>query len=82
MDRVAPHNHWDGLLAFIFDGGELVDEQIAGLTLLDGELAAFEFCTEEQAQQRLRPYIWRHVAIALEALKIGHVHYLQDGYPR
>ena len=72
----------DDVLAFIFDGGELADEQIARLALLDGELAAFEFCTEEQAQQRLRPYVWRRVAIALKALRTGHVHYLQDGYPR
>ncbi len=82
VDWVAPHGPWDDLLAFIFDGGKLADEQIAGLTLLDGELAAFKFCTEEQAQQRLRPYIWRRVAVALEALKTGHVRYLQDGYLR
>ncbi|MGH3972812.1 MAG: NUDIX domain-containing protein [Pseudonocardiaceae bacterium] len=82
VDWVAPHGPWDDLLVFVFDGGELADEQITRLTLLDGELAAFEFCTEEQAQQRLRPYVWRRVAIALEALKTGHVHYLQDGYPR
>jgi len=81
VDWVSPHGPWDDLLAFIFDGGELTDEQIAGLKLLDDELAAFEFCTEEQAQQRLRPYIWRRVATALDALKSGPVRYLQDGHP-
>lgn len=29
VDWVSPHGHWDDLLAFIFDGGELNDEQIA-----------------------------------------------------
>jgi 8-oxo-dGTP diphosphatase len=80
VDWVSPHGPWDDLLAFIFDGGELSDEQIAGLKLRDDELAAFEFCTEEQAQQRLKPYVWRRVVVALEALKAGRVQYLQDGY--
>jgi len=82
VDWVSPHEPWDDLLAFVFDGGELTTEQIAGLKLMDGELAAFEFCTEEQVQQRLRPYVWRRVAFALDALKTGQVRYLQDGYPR
>lgn len=80
VDWVSPHGPWDDLLAFMFDGGELSDEQVAGLKLRDDELAAFEFCTPEQAQQRLRPYVWRRVVFALDALKTGHVQYLQDGY--
>lgn len=82
VDWVSPHGPWDDLLAFIFDGGKLADEQIATIKLSDGELSAFEFCTPEQAQERLRPYVWRRVAAALDALKTGHVQYLQDGYSR
>lgn len=82
VDWVSPHGPWDDLLAFIFDGGELNDEQVAGLKLLDGELNAFEFCTEQQAQQRLRPYIWRRLAAALEALRNGQARYLEDGHSR
>lgn len=63
------------LLAFIFDGGELRDEQIAGLKLHDEELNAFEFRTPK----RLRSYVWRRVAVTLEALNGGQVPYLQDG---
>jgi 8-oxo-dGTP diphosphatase len=80
VDWVSPHGPWDDLLVFIFDAGELSDEQIAGLKLRDDELAAFEFCTPEQAQQRLRPYVWRRVAVALEVLETGRVQYLRDGY--
>jgi 8-oxo-dGTP diphosphatase len=68
---VPPHSPWDDLLAFVFDGGELTEDQIGGLKLRDEELSAFEFCTPEQAQQRLRPYVWRRVAVALEALNTG-----------
>lgn len=82
VDWVAPHGPWDDLLAFVFDGGELTDEQIADLNLRDEELAAFAFCTVEQAQQRLRAYVWRRVAAALDALGTSRVQYLQDGYAR
>jgi len=81
VDWVSPHGPWDDLLAFIFDGGELSDVHVAGLKLRDNELAALEFCTADQAQQRLRPYVWRRVAAALESLKTGCVQYLQDGHP-
>lgn len=80
VDWVSPHGPWDDLLVFIFDGGELSDEQIAGLKLHDEELNAFEFCSSEQAAKRLRPYVWRRVAVALEALNGGKMRYLQDGY--
>ncbi|MEJ3751037.1 NUDIX hydrolase [Actinomycetes bacterium KLBMP 9797] len=80
VDWVSPHGQWDDLLAFVFDGGELTREQVASLELRDGELAAFKFCTEAQARQRLRPYVWRRVTAALQALQTGQVQYLEDGY--
>jgi 8-oxo-dGTP diphosphatase len=80
VDWVSPHGPWDDLLAFIFDGGELTNEQIAGLKLRDDELRAFEFCAPDQARERLRPYVWRRVAMALEALESGRMQYLQDGH--
>ena len=54
----------------------------AGLKLLDGELRTFEFCTEEQAADRLRPYIWQRAAHGLQAQKTGGTRYLQDGQLR
>ena len=35
VDWVSPHGPWDDSLMFIFDGGVLSEEQIAGLRLLD-----------------------------------------------
>jgi 8-oxo-dGTP pyrophosphatase MutT (NUDIX family) len=80
IDWVSPHGPWDDLLAFVFDGGELSPDQIAGLALHDDEIAAFEFCTGQEAERRLRPYTWRRVTAALEALRTGGVQYLQDGH--
>ena len=81
LDWVSPHGPWDDSLMFIFDGGTLTDDQLADLKLLDGELRAYELCTRESAAARLRPYVWRRVAEALQALETREPRYLQDGLP-
>ncbi|HEV2374309.1 MAG TPA: NUDIX hydrolase [Streptosporangiaceae bacterium] len=80
VDWVSPHGPWDDSLMFIFDGGVLNDEQATSLRLLDGELAAFEFCTSEEASERLRLYVWRRLSAALDALTTRQAVYLQDGW--
>jgi 8-oxo-dGTP diphosphatase len=82
VDWVPPHGPWDDLLAFVFDGGGLDDEQISRIKFRDDELAAYAFCTGEQARQRLRPYVWRRIEVALEVLKTGRPRYLLDGLER
>jgi 8-oxo-dGTP diphosphatase len=81
VDWVSPHGPWDDSLMFIFDGGTLNHAQIRGLTLLDGELRAYEFCTEEASAARLRQYLWRRVTEALQAMKTEEPRYLQNGHP-
>ncbi|HKR58694.1 MAG TPA: NUDIX hydrolase [Pyrinomonadaceae bacterium] len=81
LDWISPYGPWDDSLMFIFDARTLDAEQIAGLSLADSELAAYEFCTPEQAQQRLRPYVWLRVSAALKAADGHHVAYLHDGLP-
>ena len=82
VDWVSPHGPWDDLINFIFDGGALSEGEIASLHLHDNELRAYEFCDEGQAKERLRPYVWRRLTVALETLRTGHVRYSQDGYTR
>lgn len=79
VDWVSPHGPWDDSLMFIFDGGVLNDDQIAAITLLDGELAAFEFCSVDEASTRLRTYLFSRLTAALDALATGRVVYLHDG---
>ncbi|MFJ1457771.1 NUDIX domain-containing protein [Nocardia sp. N2S4-5] len=81
LDWVSPHGVWDDSLMFVFDAGTLTSDQIEGLYLADSELAAFEFCTPEQARRRLRPYIWLRVSAALRAAEGNRVAYLHDGVP-
>ena len=80
VDWVSPHGPWDDLVNFIFDGGILDECAIANLQLMDDELRAYEFCDEGQVKDRLRPYVWRRVNSALEALTTRRARYLQDGY--
>ncbi len=80
VDWVAPHGPWDDLLAFIFDGGELSESQIAAIRLLDGELNDATFCTQAQAQERLRPYVWARVAAALDAVETGRPRYMRTEF--
>lgn len=81
LDWVSPHGVWDDSLMFIFDAGALTEDQVADLRLADSELAAFAFCTAEQAQDRLRPYVWSRVNAAIEAGQENRVVYLHDGVP-
>lgn len=81
VDWVSPHGPWDDSLMFIFDGGVLTGGQVAGIRLLDGELAAFEFCAEDEAAKRLRAYVFARLSAALSALRTGRVTYLHDGQP-
>jgi len=78
VEWVPPHGPWDDSLMFVFNGGELTDEQIASLKIVDGELAEFRFCAPTQAAHMLRPYVWRRVQAALDGLNKGRVQYL-DG---
>lgn len=79
VDWVSPHGPWDDSLMFIFNAGTLTTQQASTLRLTDGELAAYEFCTSTQAAQRLRPYVWRRVDAALQALESRCTIYLHDG---
>jgi 8-oxo-dGTP diphosphatase len=80
VDWVSPHGPWDDLLAFIFDGGQINDDEISALRPVDEELASLDFVTPDEAAQRLRPYVWRRASAALAALAAGNAVYLRDGY--
>jgi ADP-ribose pyrophosphatase YjhB (NUDIX family) len=79
VEWVPPHGPWDDLLAFIFDAGVIASADLARVRLADGELSGYEFCTSVQAEQRLRPNVYRRLTTALHALESGRPGYLQDG---
>jgi 8-oxo-dGTP diphosphatase len=77
IEWVAPHGPWDDLLAFIFDGGMLTPEQITALKITDCEISAIEFVHWDEAEHRLRPYVWQRLHRARKALLAGSVDYYE-----
>lgn len=79
IDWVPPHGPWDDTLVFVFDGGSVSPAQVDNLRLSDQELDAFRFCTNEEAAELLRPYVWNRTALALDAALTGRLHYAHYG---
>ena len=63
VDWVPPHDPWDDLLAFVFDGGRLGD--LDRIRFQDGELLRAEFSDQAEVEQRLAPRTWRRLQHAL-----------------
>jgi hypothetical protein len=66
---------------FLLDGGVLTSGDRAQIRLHDGELNEYRFFPQEEAQRRLRPYVWRRVETAFAAITDGTTYYLHDGSP-
>lgn len=82
VDWVPPHGPWDDTLCFVFDGGLLDQGQIERLRVSDGELTQFEFCTFDDAAERLSPRTARRIAAASGILQYEDTSlYLVDGTP-
>jgi 8-oxo-dGTP diphosphatase len=75
VEWVPPHGPWDDTLVFVFDGGVLAPPKIRDLRITDDEIAAFRFCTGDEARELLRPYVWQRSAAALDALRTGRASY-------
>jgi 8-oxo-dGTP diphosphatase len=79
IDWVSPHGPWDDSLIFLFDGGVLGETAQAQITLPDGELNEWKFCTPKECVRLLRPYVWRRAESGLVAASTGSFVYLHDG---
>lgn len=66
LEWVAPQGPWDDSLVFVFDGGTLTDEQAERLRITDPEIGAYEFVDLDAAATRLRNYVWRRLARAVQ----------------
>jgi ADP-ribose pyrophosphatase YjhB (NUDIX family) len=75
LEWVPPHGPWDDTLMFIFDGGSLNEEAVAGLRPTDDELCRFTFASVEAARDLLRPYVWERLRRAVEARRSTTVDY-------
>jgi ADP-ribose pyrophosphatase YjhB (NUDIX family) len=79
VDWVAPHGPWDDSLAFIFDGGLVLENAQARIRLTDGELSGYRFVAPDDLGPLLRPYVESRLREALTAAHDGTVRYLHNG---
>lgn len=75
LEWTAPHGPWDDTLGFIFDGGTLDEATIATLRTADQELSQFAFVDMATARERLRPYVWERLRLAVAARANGETVY-------
>nr|WP_192757139.1 NUDIX hydrolase [Actinopolymorpha pittospori] len=78
VDWVPPHDGRPEAMLFVFDGGEMSAEEIAGITVPSEELHGWRFCTPAEAAQLLKPAQGRRVAASLDARAANEVVYLEN----
>jgi 8-oxo-dGTP diphosphatase len=67
-------------IRFVFDGGELTDEQLEAIELAP-ELTAWAFLPAAELFVMIEPRLVRRVTAALAARAAGHTCYLEGGVP-
>ncbi|WP_369228527.1 NUDIX domain-containing protein (plasmid) [Streptomyces sp. R39] len=81
LDWVKPHDPWDDLLAFVWDGGDLSPAQIQQMAPKDAELSEFGFFEQKEALRLLPPRQSIRAGQALQSLEDGVFRYLRNGLP-
>ena len=82
VDWVPQHGAWPDGVMFIFDGGQLDQDQFEGIKIAEGEILAADFMHLDEAAPLIRPSMVRRLREAIIALKEGHPRYLEFGRSR
>lgn len=78
VDWVPPQDGRPEVMLFVFDGGEMSAEEIAGITVPPEELHGWRFCTPAEAARLLKPAQSRRVTVSLDARAANRVVYLEN----
>lgn len=71
----------DERVLFVFDGGELGDEELDAIDLPFGTLDNWACLPADELFVMLEPRLTRRVTAALDARAVGGTHYLENGDP-
>ncbi|WP_344679353.1 NUDIX hydrolase [Saccharopolyspora taberi] len=80
-DWVPPERGMRPMLAFVFDGGVVPDDQRASLRPRDEELETLAFVPVGEVAERASPRLARRISSALAGRDSGTALYLEDGAP-
>ena len=75
IEWVDAHGPWDDQIVFVFDGGTLTADDIAGITVTDDEIAEWRFVEPREPGVPLRPHIRERLRAAYYALTAGIAYY-------
>ena len=75
----APHPQEGDKLLYVFDGGTLTPDDLAGIRLDPDELAEYTLHLPEEAAALLVPRLGRRVLAAVRARREGRTLYLEHG---
>ncbi|WP_181770781.1 NUDIX domain-containing protein [Amycolatopsis pittospori] len=68
-------------LTFVFDGGVITDEDVAGFVFADSEIVSVALVSLAEAARKVSPRLARRVSVALEAARTGTLTICEDGRP-
>ncbi|WP_426568656.1 NUDIX domain-containing protein [Streptomyces canus] len=75
----APNEAEGDKVLYLFDGGQLSREQLAGIELQQDELKSFAFFTADQLTERTIPRLARRIRAAVESKNGASPVYLEHG---
>jgi 8-oxo-dGTP pyrophosphatase MutT (NUDIX family) len=83
VDWLPPYKQWADALLLVFDLGEHPD-LLDRVTLQPSELRGVHWCTPQEAQGRVAPYVHRLLSSVVggERVRGGRTLFLEDGLPR
>lgn len=80
VDWLPPYRQWEDAVLLVFDLGSVPD-LVERAVLQPSELQAVHWCTVEEAQDRVAPYVHR-LLVSLADRAPGRALFLEDGLPR
>jgi len=66
-------------MAFVFDGGLISQQEVAGLVLTDPEIVTARLVTLTEAVEMLKPSLARRLAVALDVARSGELALCENG---
>lgn len=77
VEWVGAHGPWDDQIVFVFDGGVLPDEGVAGVEVRDQEIGRWRFVDVDDIRGEMRLHVWRRLRAAVDSVASGETRYLE-----
>lgn len=79
IDYIPANDRMPEGMAFIFDGGQITEDDVAKLHITDPEIVSVTLTPLAEAAQKLKPILGRRIAAALDAARSAKLVICEDG---